>query len=368
MGTLKVGLLGTRGVPARYGGFETAVEEIGSRLATYGHRVVVYCRNPGQQLRAYRGMELVNLPAIRSKSLETLTHTAVSTIHSVLLSRPDVVVMFNPANGPFVPILRAAGIRTAVHVDGLDAQRAKWGRFGRAYFREAERWSVRLADDVIADSEAIAAHIRRAYGREPTYIAYGAPIVSPSADRLSELGLDSRRFHLVVSRFEPENNLAMVVDGYRLSGASLPLIVVGSARYASAYREQVVGSAGPNVRFLGAVWDQVLIDQLYGNCASYIHGHSVGGTNPSLLRAMGAGAPVSAYDVVFNRETAGTAAGYFVDAHGLASLIAAAESDPVGAIARGDEGRRRAARRYVWDNVAGEYERLCQRLIEHGPR
>ena len=169
----------------------------------------------------------------------------------------------------------------------------------------------------------------------------------------------------MVSRFEPENNLAMIVDGYRLSGASLPLIVVGSARYASAYREQVVGSAGPNVRFLGAVWDQVLIDQLYGNCASYIHGHSVGGTNPSLLRAMGAGAPVSAYDVVFNRETAGPAAGYFVDARGVASLIAADESDPVGAMARGDEGRRRAARRYVWDDVAGEYERLCQRLIEH---
>ena len=116
------------------------------------------------------------------------------------------------------------------------------------------------------------------------------------------------------------------------------------------------------------MWDQGLLDQLYGNCASYIHGHSVGGTNPSLLRAMGAGAPVSAYDVVFNRETAGTAARYFVDARGVASLIAADELDPVGAMARGDEGRRRAARRYVWDDVAGEYERLCQRLIEHGPR
>ena len=228
--------------------------------------------------------------------------------------------------------------------------------------------SVRLADDVIADSEAIAAHIRHAYGRDATYIAYGAPIVSPTADRLPELRLDPRRFHLVVSRFEPENNLAMVVDGYRLSGAALPLIVVGSARYASAYREQVVGSAGPNVQFLGAVWDPGLIDQLYGNCASYIHGHSVGGTNPSLLRAMGAGAPVSAYDVVFNRETAGTAARYFVDARGAASLIAADELDPVEALARGDEGRRSAARRYVWNDVAGEYEALCERLIEHRPR
>ena len=361
---MKIGLLGTRGVPARYGGFETAAEEIGSRLATYGHHVVVYCRNPGQQLTAYRGMELVNLPALRSKSLETLTHTAASTMHAVLRSRPDVVVMFNPANGPFVPILRATGIRTAVHFDGLDAERAKWGRFGRAYFREAERWSVRLADEVIADSEAIAAHIQSAYRRKAIYIAYGAPIVSPPADRLFELGLGSRRFHLVVSRFEPENNLALIVDGYRLSGASLPLIVVGSARHATAYQAQVMRSAGPNVRFIGAVWDQELLDQLYAHCASYLHGHSVGGTNPSLLRAMGAGAPVSAYDVVFNRETAQAAARYFHSAGEVASVITADELDPVGATARGDEGRRRAARAYTWDDVAGRYERLCERLTE----
>jgi len=312
-------------------------------------------------------MELVNLPAIRSKSLETLTHTAVSAIHAAVRSRPDVVVMFNPANGPFVPILRATGIRTAVHFDGLDAERAKWGRVGRAYYREAERLSVRLADDVIADSEAIAAHIRSAYGCEATYIAYGAPIVSPPADRLSELRLASRGFHLVVSRFEPENNLAMIVDGYRLSGASLPLIVVGSARHATAYRAQVMGSAGPNVRFTGAIWDQQLLDQLYAHCASYLHGHSVGGTNPSLLRAMGAGAPVSAFDVVFNRETARTTARYFDSAGGVASLITADELDPVGATARGEQGQRRAARGYVWDDVARRYEQLCERLIKRDP-
>ncbi len=365
---MKIGLLGTRGVPARYGGFETAAEEIGSRLAAYGHDVVVYCRNPGQQLTAYRGMRLVNLSAIRSKSLETLTHTAVSTIHAVLRSRPDVVVMFNPANGPFVPILRATGIRTAVHFDGLDAERAKWGRFGRAYFREAERWSVRLADDVIADSEAIAAYIRSAHGREATYIAYGAPIVSPPPDRLSELGLASRRFHLVVSRFEPENNLAMIVDGYRLSGASLPLIVVGSARHATAYRAQVMRSAGPNVRFVGAVWDQELLDQLYAHCASYLHGHSVGGTNPSLLRAMGAGAPIIAFDVVFNRETAGDAARYVRTPMDVASAIKADELDPTSAAARGELGRGRASDRYVWEDVARAYETLCERLALQGGR
>ena len=365
---LTIGFLGTRGVPARYGGFETAAEEIGARLAGNGHRVVVYCRNPGQRMRAYRGMELVNLLAIRSKSLETLSHTALSAIHATVRSRPDVVVLFNPANGPFVPLLRAAGIRTVVHFDGLDAERAKWGRIGRTYYRSAERVSVRLADDVIADSKAIAAYIRLKHGRESTYIAYGAPILSPESVDSPRSDSNRAGSTFVVARFEPENNVAVMVGGYRLSGSNLPLVVVGSAPHASAYRARVFRSAGPNVRFLGAIWDQALLDQLYGHCASYLHGHSVGGTNPSLLRAMGAGAPISAYDVVFNRETAGTAAGYFVDARGVAALISADELDPVGAIARGDEGRRRAAQRYVWDDVAGEYERLCLRLIEHGPR
>ena len=127
---------------------------------------------------------------------------------------------------------------------------------------------------------------------------------------LPALGLDPGRFHLVVARFEPENNVDLMVEGYRRSGSTLPLVVVGSAPHASLYRARVVSSAGPNVRFLGAIWDQELLDQLYGNCASYLHGHSVGGTNPSLLRAMGAGAPIIAYDVVFNRETAEDAARY----------------------------------------------------------
>ncbi len=277
-------------------------------------------------------------------------------------------MLFNPANGPFVPILRAAGIRTVVHFDGLDAERAKWGRFGRAYFRAAARLSVWLADDVIADLQAIAEYVSSRYGREPTYIAYGAPILRPAADLLPRIGLDSGRFHLVVSRFEPENNLAMIVDGYGLSAASVPLMVVGSGRHASTYRAQVMSSAGPDVRFLGAIWDQELLDQLYGHCVSYLHGHSVGGTNPSLLRAMGAGAPVIAYDVVFNRETAGDAARYFRDAPGVASAIAADDLDRGGAIARGEEGRRRAGQRYVWDDVTAAYEAMFERLIERGRR
>jgi glycosyltransferase involved in cell wall biosynthesis len=356
-------MLGTRGVPARYGGFETAAEEIGSRLVEAGNEVVVYCRNPGQAITEHRGMILVNLPALRTRSLETLSHTGLSVLHVLLRSRPDVVILFNAANAPFLPLLRAARLPTAVHLDGLESQRAKWAGLGRRYFRTAERWSVRLADELIADARGVADHVKATYGRDSTFIPYGAPIVRPGSDRLAELGLEPGGYHLVVARMEPENHLEMIVEGYEASRATRPLVVVGSAPYADRYRQRVMSHASERVRFVGAVWDQGLLDQLYANAASYLHGHSVGGTNPSLLRAMGAGTPVTAYDVGFNREVAGETARFFGDAAGVAEALAADEADLEAAARRGEAGRQHAATTYVWDEVATSYAALCRRLL-----
>jgi glycosyltransferase involved in cell wall biosynthesis len=363
---VKIALLGTRGVPARYGGFETAAEEIGWRLAAAGHDVTIYCRNPGQRLTAYRGMRLVNLPAIRAKALETLSHTALAALHAATRTRPDVAILFNPANASFLPILRVAGIRTAVHFDGLDSHRAKWGRLGRAYYRFAESLAARLAGEIVADSMAIAEHVRRRHRRASTYIPYGAPLISPSANRLAELGLEAGQYHLVVARVEPENNVAMIVRGYTAAHASVPLVVVGSAPYARGYWSDVNEAAGDAVRFLGAIWDQELLDQLYAHCATYLHGHAVGGTNPSLLRAMGAGAPVTAFDVVFNRETLGETARFFLDPVGVAAAITSDEADPAAAMTRGVDGRQRASKRFVWDDVARGYVEMCRRLVDGG--
>jgi glycosyltransferase involved in cell wall biosynthesis len=311
-------------------------------------------------------MRLVNLPAIHSKSLETLSHTGLSTVHAVARSRPDVAIVFNTANAPYLPLLRAARIPAAIHLDGLEWKRAKWGRTGRRYFRVAEGWSVRLSDAVIADSRAIAARVRRTYGRECTYIPYGAPIVVASSDRIAELGLEPQGYHLVVGRLEPENQADMLVSGYGRSGSTRPLLVIGSAPYAGGYVRRVRSLANGRVRFLDAVWDHELLDQLYGHCLSYLHGHSVGGTNPSLLRAMGAGAPVTAFDVVFNREVTGDDARFFSDAEGVAACIAADDADPGGVRERGEAGRVRVAERYDWDLVTEDYLRLCLRLADPG--
>jgi glycosyltransferase involved in cell wall biosynthesis len=362
---MRIGLLGTRGVPAQYGGFETAAEEIGRRLVERGHDVVVYCRNPGQVRTEYLGMRLVNLPAIRVRSAETLSHTMVSVGHGLVRDHLDVAFVFNAANAPFVRPLRLAGIPVAVHVDGLEWQRAKWGPRASAYYRWAEARSARWADAVIADAQGIADHMRSTHGVASWCIPYGAPIVSPGPERLAELGLAPRQYHLVVARFEPENHVLEIVRGYAGSACTLPLAVVGDAPYAQAYREQVQAAAATDARvhLLGSVWDADLLDTLYAHAATYLHGHSVGGTNPSLLRAMGAGAPVTAFDVVFNREVAGSAGVYFADPAGVALACLDAESDPVATTARGLAGQADVAQRYRWDDVADRYEDLAEDLF-----
>jgi glycosyltransferase involved in cell wall biosynthesis len=361
--TMRIALVGTRGVPARYGGFETAVEEVGSRLARRGHEVVVYCRTtPGQQDRPaeHLGMRLVHLPAARTRSLETLSHSALSVAH-LLAHRTDAAIVFNAANSPLLPALRLARIPVATHVDGLEWKRAKWGRGGQRYYRVAEALAVRWSDALIADAEGIGGYYDREFGAPTELISYGAPLIQPGADRLAELGLAPRGYHLVVARFEPENHVHVIVDGYRRSGARKPLVVVGSAPYSDEYTRKVHDLADDRVRFLGGVWDQEQLDQLYGNCATYLHGHSVGGTNPSLLRAIGAGAAVLAHDVDFNVEVLRDAGRFFTDADDVARLLEAAEADPVTAARAGERARERA-RQYDWDDVAQGYERLAVRL------
>jgi glycosyltransferase involved in cell wall biosynthesis len=364
---MHIALMGTRGVPARYGGFETCVEEVGRRLVKAGHTVVVYCRqvdaNDNEPLpTGYEGMDLVHLPALRKRSLETLSHTGLSVAH--LVRRPvDAAIVFNSANAPFLPILRARGIPVATHVDGLEWKRTKWQGAGRAYYRLAESLAVRWSDALIADAQGIADYYDLEFGAPTELIAYGAPIITDDEhDRVAEAGVEPGKYHLVVARFEPENHVDVVVDGYRRSGAEHPLVVVGSAPYADAHTARIHSLADERVRFLGGVWDQQLLDQLYANASTYLHGHSVGGTNPSLLRAIGAGAPTIAFDVNFNREVLDGAGRYFATAEDVKDEIERAEADPVGTAERGALGQR-AAYRYDWDDVAARYERLAERLV-----
>lgn len=364
---MDIAFLGTRGVPAHYGGFETAIEEIGQRLVARGHRVTVYCRRSEEPAPSHHlGMRLVHLPAIHRKSLETLSHTFLSALHLVASRRRhDAVFVCNAANAPFLPLLRLGKAPIAVHVDGLEWKRAKWQGIGRRYYRVVESLSVRWADALIADAVGIADYYADEFRAPTDLLAYGAPILlEPGASRIKDLDLEPAGFHVVVARFEPENHVAEIVEGYRASSAELPLVVVGSAPYADEYTNRVKALAhgDPRIRLVGGIWDQQQLDELYANALTYVHGHSVGGTNPSLLRAIGAGTAVLAFDVNFNREVLGDIGHYFATPSELAPLFEKAESDQQQMKESGELLRDRAARDYRWDDVALGYEALAAKL------
>ncbi|GAB3668233.1 glycosyltransferase [Actinocorallia lasiicapitis] len=340
------------------------MEEIGQRLVKAGHEVTVYCRGERHPEPTYLGMKIVHLPAVQKKVAETLSHTTLSVLHSAV-HRPDAAIVFNAANAPLLPLLRLLRIPVATHVDGLEWKRAKWEGAGQKYYKTVEKLAVRWSDALISDARGIVDYYRETFGASSVFIPYGAPILTETdTGKLREAGYEPGGFHLIVARFEPENHLHVKIQGYRDSAARLPLVVVGSAPYSDAYTARLKEIAGddPRIRFVGGVWDQALLDAYYAGARTYLHGHSVGGTNPSLLRAMGAGASVLAWDVNFNREVLAESGRFFDGPASLAALLEAAEAAQEQSDSFGELARKRAAEHYVWDDVASSYERLCQDL------
>ncbi len=366
---MHIAMIGTRGVPAAYGGFETAVEEIGTRLAAAGHSITVYCRGRQTRTQQYNGIRTVDLPAVRHRTAETLSHTLLSIIHTVLIEKPDAAIVFNAANSPLLPLLKAAGIPVALHTDGLEWKRGKWGATGRRYYLLAEALGVCFADQLISDADEIAKYYSYRYRKESAVITYGAPVIYPKADRLSELDLEPGRYHLVVARIEPENHVDIALRGMLQSTTTYPLVVVGSVPYPTEHLreiERLTAESSGRIRMLGSLWDQDLLDSLYSHAAVYLHGHSVGGTNPSLLRAMGAGSPIAAYDVQFNREVLGTAAEvYWRNPRDIANILDDVERNRELWQTRGEEARSRVQKNYRWDDVANLYEQLSETLLAH---
>jgi len=365
MRPLRIALLGSRGIPAAYGGYETFMEELSVRLVERGHRGTVYCRShfTPPEMTEYRGVELVVLPTVASKYLDTPVHTLLSCLTAAPRDY-DVALVVNSVNVLFVPLLQVGEIPTALHVDGIEKRRAKWGAPGRAAYALAERLAARVPDVLVTDAEVIRRHYLERYDAESTAIAYGVdPEPLPAGPTLDRLGLDSRRYHLYVSRFEPENNPHRVAAAYRDVEGDLPLVMVGGAPYANRFIESFTRDADPRILFPGPIYGEGY-RELLSHAATYIHATEVGGTHPALVEAMGYGNCIVVNDAPENREVAGDDALYF-EAHDLASLprALAAAAVPERATALRAAAAARAADRYNWDRVCSQYETMFHRMV-----
>ncbi len=362
---MKVAILGTRGVPANYGGFETLAEELGRRLADRGHRVTVYGRRGfiDPSLASYRGMHVVVLPSIRTKHLETVSNTLLSALHAAF-SRYDAVLLCNAANSPFIPILRWTGIPVAINVDGLERKRRKWGAAGRAYYRIGEQLSAWLPNRLITDARVIQRYYRRFYNRPSEMIAYGGDLEPPATTAtLERLGLEPGRYVLYVSRFEPENNPDRVLEAWSRVSGDRRLVMVGGAPYADELVRRIRELADDRVVLPGTVYGDGYRELLF-NCRVYVHATEVGGTHPALVEAMGASRPVLYYDTPENREVAsGAGLGFrFSGNESLATRLGELLDDDERLAELGAASRARVAERYRWSAVADAYEEVLQSL------
>jgi glycosyltransferase involved in cell wall biosynthesis len=367
---LDVAIAGTRGVPARYGGFETFAEELGRRLAERDHRVTVYGRVPyvGPERRTYLGMHVVPVAAPRGKHVETPLHGLLTALVALRASH-DIVLLCNGANAFALPLFRFGGARVAINVDGVERLRRKWGRLGKLWYLLGERLSLLLADRPVADARVIGDYYLRRYGRALDVIPYGGDRIGAPGEAdpasLRRFGLEPGRYVLVVGRLEPENNALLVVRAYRRVRSGLPLVVVGDAPYADRYKRQLRAAADPRVVFTGAVYGLDYL-ALQAHAACYVAAGEVGGTHPTLVEAMSFGAPVVANDVPEHREVLSSGGLYYPhrDEARLAAAIERVLSDPGLAANLQRRARRRAARCYRWDDVTRRYEQLFYAMLE----
>ena len=360
-------MLGTRGVPATYSGFETCVEQLGSRLVQRGHQVTVYCRShhTGKGPRNYRGMDLVHLPTIPGKYTDTIVHTFLSVVHLAL--RPsDIVLMFNVGNSPVAWIPRLLNQKVILNVDGFDWERDKWPVWAKAYIQFCARLATVFPDAIVADSRVIESYYLQQFGKESTLIAYGSEVRKAEPGRcLAQYGLVPREYVLFVGRLVPENCVHHLVEAFSGLDTSYRCMIVGDAPYAEDYIRWLKSIAGHNVIFTGYVFGEEY-RELGSHAYAFVETSSVGGTHPALLEAMALGNCVIVNDTAANLEVIDDAGISYVGSEGstgLRRVLAHLMERPQIAEDFRHRAEQRARDCYSWESVTDDYERLFQQIL-----
>lgn len=369
--TLRVAQAGIRGVPANYGGSETAVEQIGRRLAADGVEVVVYCRahkSPFPDAR-YEGMRRVVLPSVPTFQLDTITHSTLSSLHLLARDTADVIHFHGMGNALCLPLFFLSRKKTVITIDGPDWERPKWGPIARRVLKLSARLAVRWADHLVIDNHPSIDYFRREFGvgdDDYTYIAYGADTEPPGeTNELEQLGLERRGYLLFVGALVPDKGPDVLVDAYAKVGGSMPLVIVGDSPFAPEYGRELraAAAADPRVRMLGYVYGDAY-RQLVANAYAYVHPPRNEGTSPALLQAMGYGNCIVSSDITEALEVVGDDAITFRggDSGDLARALERILADSELTARMRERSLVRVRERYSWDDVAAAHRRVYERL------
>lgn len=359
-------ILGTRGIPAAHGGFETFAEHLALYLVAQGWRVIVYCQEDGAGALfedTWQGVERVRIPVSQIGSKGTMLFDWKATAHAAKFGDLCLTLGYNTAI--FCALLRIKGVPNLINMDGIEWSRVKWGKCAKIWFWLNDWAGCWLGNHLVADHPQIKAHLQsRVAANKITTIPYGADSVTIAPlEPVHALGLEAGRYLTVIARAEPENSILEVVQGFSAKPRGYQLVVLGNYQQNNAYHRSVLNAASDEVRFVGAIYDKAVVQALRFHSAAYVHGHQVGGTNPSLVEAMGAGNPVIAHDNRFNRWVAGDGAVYFNGAVDFARAMDALLANPSTLAELRQYGQRRFQEAFTWPDVLMQYEVLLERYL-----
>lgn len=364
---LKVAIMGAKGYPYVYGGYDTLIRELGERLVARGISVRVYNHRAlfKEKPRYVNGIECIYTPAVEKKSLTQLTHSFFSMVHACF-SDVDVIFVVNSGNGPFGLISRFFGKPTVINVDGLEWLRPKWKGLGSKYFFWSSKMATRFYDQVINDSDEMRRVYLELFNADSKVIAYGAnPRKNADTKFIERWGLSPESYFLIVGRLVPDNNADLIIEGFLNSDTNRKLVIVGDQPFEDEWADELKKIKDPRVLFTGYVKDPDELASFYIHSYAYFHGHEYGGTNPAMLKALGYGCAILALDTPFNQEMLqnGKHGWYFdKDAKAVGEIVAKAEKNPSNMAEFRREARSGLTQRYNWDYVTEQYLEVFQKL------
>lgn len=354
---MNIAILGVRGIPSRYGGFETSAEQTAVRMVKLGHQVTVYCRNSKKQnkLAEYEGVRLVYIPTIHLKSLETIVHSIISGFHVAFINNVDVVHMYNSASSFGGLLVRVSGKKLVMTLDGVEWDRDNWGWVAKKVWRISTWLAVKISNNIICDSKVVSNYFMSLYGANIDYIPYGAKTLDVSMELDKSLGLQKKQYFIFVGRFVKEKGVDTLIDSYNKVGTDIPLVLVGDNENDPDYVDKLKSAAGSNVKFLGYRYGEEY-EQLLVNSRAYISASVLEGTSPSLLAAMGARVCCLVNGIKENKETGADSVIFFdgtIDHLVEKIKILVQDDEVVDEYAR--KGRERVKKNYDWDAVTNRY-------------